>query len=110
MTSILVIVVGSVAVCGSNKLKKKVPEAPPEVVWSKTRDTPILTSIQTNRLYQARVEMKRKLEDEKFIESLSKDPNLTQEFDSRNQTFEQQLMRTLSREITSGSTTSLTLR
>lgn len=73
--------------CGSLKAKKRSTGPAPIVVWSNPKETPVLTNPKSNPLYRARLEAKQKLEDEKFIDSLGKDPVQIQEFDNCDRSF-----------------------
>ena len=106
MTNVLAKLFFKLPICGSTKPKKEVSPAAPELVRPKPRSVPELTCINQNKLYQTRVEERQKKADEKFIENIGKDPKLTQEFHSRNRSFEQELYRTIMRSITSLDATS----
>ncbi len=94
MTGILSILFQKIAVCGSHKCPK--PE--PLIVYSNPKKTPTLTEIKENKLFQARMRAKSKREDEMFIDRISKNPDLIQEYEKEEGVSVFQLQRTLGRD------------
>ena len=90
--------------CGSKKSKKsgKSTKSAVPVTLADLKKTskkvPVLICTQENKLFQARLKAKRDYEEEKFMENIYKNPELIDEHNERDRSFESQLHRTLCRD------------
>ena len=94
-----------VTMCSEKKTQKHSDAIPPIKVIPLPKFTPRL-DITINKLYNERMEAKRRREEEeKSLDNLTREINQTQETEHRTQGFEEQLHRTVSHDMNSRAST-----